>query len=157
MQVSSESPDLSQMGSKGLGVNIPAIDTSLHSDIATDNVSLQSADPLPAQYSYDSFDEVLDWISHFSVVFASKYAPVLFQSHLRLRDHYLSQGNAKGVESVENLIKNDIGICRFEEETEDFRQKFAGKSAKFWRGKFIGWSGEVPYDPSLKGVMCYEL
>ena len=139
MQDWNKASDLCQMDSNDLSANVPNPDT------------------LPAQYSYDSFDEVLDWIAHFSTVFVDKCAPILFASHLRLRDHYLSQGNAKGVESIENLIKNDIGICRFEEETENFRQKFIGKCAKFWQGKFLGWEGEVSYDPSLKGVMGYRL
>jgi hypothetical protein len=56
----------------------------------------------------------------------------------------------KGI-SAENLIKNNVGIFRFEEEIEKFRERFARKSA------IIGWQGEVPYDPSLRGVMLYEL
>ena len=59
--------------------------------------------------------------------------------------------------SVENLIKNHVGICRLDEEMEDFHKKFVGKCARLCEGKFIGWEREAPYDPSSKGVVCYEI
>lgn len=81
----------------------------------------------------------------------------MFDQHLKLREYYELKGISAGVKSVENLIKNDVGIHRFDEETENFRQKFSGKGANFWEGKFIGWEGEVEYNPMLKGVVCYEI
>jgi hypothetical protein len=107
-------------------------------------------DKLLVLYFYDSFDQVLEWIMHFSDIFGHHTTQIL-DGHLALLDYYLSEGNISGVKSAENLIKNNVGIFRFEEEIEKFRERFARKSA------IIGWQGEVPYDPSLRGVMLYEL
>jgi hypothetical protein len=136
------------MDTGNTGVNVSNAESTSPPSIA--------ANQLPAQYSYDNFDQVLVWITHFSSDFV-KCTAAYFWRHLRVRDCYLSRGDTGGVESVENLIKNYVGYLRFEEETENFRQKFAGKCAVFWQGKFLGWLEDVPYNPSLRGVVLYEI
>jgi hypothetical protein len=148
---------MSQMGPADSSFKVQTGAPSASRYIAANDTPVKPAeDSLPAQYSYDSFDQVVEWIAHFSKI-SGPYTLPLFAGHLKLRDYYISKGEAMKAKSVENLIKNDVGICRFDEETENFHQKFAGKSARFCEGKFIGWEGEVPYDPSLKGVVCYEI
>jgi hypothetical protein len=157
MEFSDENANLPQMDSKDNDDNVPNVESTSPPAVAADSVPVESANPLPAQYSYDNFDQALAWIAHFSNVFIDKCTAAHFGGQLKLRDYYLSQGNTEGVKSIENITKNDVGILRFEEETENFHQIFVGKCAKFWRGKFIGWQGEVPYNPSLRGVMGYEI
>src|SRR5438046_60223 len=148
--------NVSQMAFIDTSANVETCESSAP-DVAPHDIAVKSAEhPLPAQYSYDNFYQVLEWIEHFSKVLGHHTA-YIFDGHLKLRDYYLSEGDAGGVKSVENLVKNHVGICRFEEETGNFRQKFAGKSARFCEGKFIGWEGEVPYVSSLKGIMVYEI
>ena len=142
-----------QMDSADSNTNFQTIAPSSPSNLTQDNMAIKATYLMPAQYSYNNFNEVLVWVAHFSNIYGSH----MFDQHLKLREYYESKGNSAGVRSIENLIKNDLGIHRFDEETENFHQKFAGKGANFWEGKFIGWEGEVEYNPKLKGVVCYEI
>jgi len=143
---------MSQITSTDTLANVQSGESLPLPDMGVHEMPIKPAkDQLPAQYSYDSFDQVLKWITHFSDIFGHHTAHI-FDGHLALRYYYLSEGDVGGVKSAENLIKNHVGIFRFEEETENFRERFAGKSARFLQGKFISWQGEVPYDPSLRGV-----
>jgi hypothetical protein len=148
---------MSQIGPIDSSVNVQIGASSASRDVGANDTPVKPADDsLPAQYSYDTFDQVIEWIARLSNV--SGHCPShIFDGHLKLRECYLSQGETMKAKSVENLIKNHVGICRFDEETENFHQKFSGKGARFCEGKFIGWEGEVPYDPSLRGVVCYEI
>lgn len=145
-----------EMDPANSNTNFQTMAPSSPRELTRDNMVIKTTYLMPAQYSYNDFGEVLAWVAHFSNICGSHTAR-MFDQHLKLREYYELKGISAGVKSVENLIKNDVGIHRFDEETENFRQKFSGKGANFWEGKFIGWEGEVEYNPKLKGVVCYEI
>jgi hypothetical protein len=63
-------------------------------DVAANETPVKPAeDSLPAQYSYDNFDRVVEWIAHFSNV-SDHYTAHIFDGHLKFRDYYLSKGEA---------------------------------------------------------------
>jgi hypothetical protein len=59
---------------------------------------------------------------------------------------------------MENLMKNHVGVRRFEEDYPEYFDKAnEGRGLEFYRGRFLGWSDELVYDPTLKSVTVYEL
>jgi hypothetical protein len=60
-----------------------------------------------------------------------------FQSLIRLHKVYSNNGNHAGIQSVENLIKNDVGIRRLARETEDFGENTVDKQRSFKMENFL--------------------
>ena len=107
------------------------------------------------QYEYESFDEVLEWIQ------LSRFDKESLEEVKRFidgRTYFQQKGNSQRVRSVENLVKNSVGIRRMAEDIPDFRTKYFGQVAKFQGGRFLGWhqpSDEC--DWSLPGIVHYEI
>jgi len=116
-----------------------------------------SQSPKAGQYEYGDFEDVLEWIRHFTEV----YGPSLgfaFQRYCGLRSYYLQQSNLEGAQAIENLIKNDVGVRRLREEyPEYFDETNKGRDLKFHTGKFLGWGDVVGYNAALKAVSVYEI
>ena len=97
-KIQTNAVNLSQVGSI---VTSPTVQMGAQSE---DILVKPVEEPLPAQYSYDSFDQVLEWIAHFSNILGH-HTPQIFDGLLKLRDYYLSEGNAGRVKSMENTLK----------------------------------------------------
>jgi hypothetical protein len=107
------------------------------------------------QYEYESFDEVIEWIQPPGFEEGSLEDVKRF---IKLRPYYQRKGNSKGVRSVENLVKNCVGIRRMAEDVPNFRKKYFGQAAKFQGGRFLGW--DQPSDGcdwSMPGIVYYEI
>lgn len=98
----------------------------------------------------------MKWVDRF-IERAHPSLTMAFGRYTGLRNHYLSQGDIDMVQIMEMQIKNHVGIRRLDEDIPRFQEMYSGRVAKFHEGKFLGWSGEVGYDPTLRGVCCYEI
>ena len=117
---------------------VATVDTALRTQthIANTITLLCYSIPRVAQYEYEDFDEVLEWIqpSRFDEESLKRV-----KSFNDLRAYYQQKGNSQGVRSVENLLKKSVGIRRMAEDVPDFRKKYFGLVAKFKAGDF--WDG----------------
>jgi len=83
---------MSQITSTDTLANVQSGESLPLPDMGVHEMPIKPAkDQLPAQYSYDSFDQVLKWITHFSDIFGHHTAHI-FDGHLALRYYYLSEG-----------------------------------------------------------------
>jgi hypothetical protein len=122
----------------------------------TDPMTVTAPIPEIGQYEYADFDEVLQWIQHFTTVFGFRVG-AWFDGPCRLRSYYLEQNRLELVLMMENIIKNDIGVERLREERpEYFMESNVGRTMKFYEGRFLGWRDELIFDPKLRAVTCYE-
>lgn len=81
-----------------------------------------------------------------------------FDQYIRLREYYLEQKDPEATFTMENLIKNHLGVRRLRDDyPELFINQNEGREVEFHQGKFLGWGDEVVYDPNLKGVVAYEI
>jgi len=119
-----------------------------------DKISIPKSIQSYGQYEYSDFDEVLKWVDHFVKV---KGPAPGFTRFVGLREYYINKGMDDRVRSVENLLKNGVGIQRLEEDIPNLRELYLDRTAKFHQGKFLGWQEDVEYDPSLRGVCCFQI
>jgi len=116
-------------------------------------VTKTSVAPLPGQYEYSSFEALLIWVDQCIKVHPTLAIP--FERFISLRQHYISKNNQAGITSIENLIKNEVGIRRLVAEIPNFEAKYSGRGPTFYQGRFIGWKDEIRYDPKMKGMQSY--
>ncbi len=118
-------------------------------------VTKTSVTPLPGQYEYSSFEGLLLWVDQ-----CIKVHPTLatdFQRLISLRQHYISEDNQPGITSIENIIKNEVGIRILVAEIPNFEAKYSGWGPTFYQGRFIGWKDEIRYDSKMKGMQSYGM
>jgi hypothetical protein len=118
-----------------------------------------STKPLPGQYDYASFQEVLRWIRHLVDVHGPRMA-VAFERYIRLRSYYSEEKkDPEAAHIIECIIKNDVGVRRLREDFPEMFQEVSniGRQVEFHEGRFLGWGGEVSYNPELKAVCAYEI
>src|SRR6266496_366217 len=75
----------------------------------------------------------------------------------RILYQVINKGMDDRTRSDENLLKNDVRIQRLEEDIPNLREVYLDRTATFHQGKFLGWQEDVEYDPSLRGVCCFEI
>lgn len=98
-----------------------------------------------------------NWIKHFATVYGYSLGAA-FERYTRLRAYYLTEDNKQGAQTIENLIKNDVGVRRLRQECPHyFDEKNKGRSVEFYQGKFLGWTDELKFDPTLRAVSVYEI
>jgi hypothetical protein len=88
------------------------------------------------QYEYNSFDEVLVWVNKYK----ERYGVTSMDYFLVSRDYFLSINYVGAAELMQDLVKNEIGIRRLEEDypqptVEDLRNFIKGD---FWDGWCMG-------------------
>jgi hypothetical protein len=117
-----------------------------------------STTPLPGQYDYANFEEVLTWIDRLAVVHGPRLA-VAFERYIGMRNCYLEEEkDPEAAHIIESIIKNDVGVRRLNQDfPEMFQESNIGRRVKFHEGKFLGWGDEVSYNPDLKGVCSYQI
>jgi len=89
--------------------------------------------------------------------YKERYGVTSMDDILVSRDHFLRINNVGAAELMQDLVKNEIGIRRLEEDYPQLRETYSGRFAKFHQGRFLGWLVYGDYDPALKGLCCYEI
>jgi hypothetical protein len=112
--------------------------------------------PTIGQYRYNDFTEVIHEIKHIIDIHGPGVGAD-FERFLNLRRYYFEQGEEYRGRSVECMIKNHVGIRRFNEEYPDLLKANVGNRARFFEGRFIGWKEEDRSYLPLKGLTTYVI
>lgn len=103
-------------------------------------------------YEYEDFEEVVKYITE---EYFDEESLRWTRGDVEVYRKAMADGDLRYAECLGNAIKNCVAVHRLTADIPDFVQRYKGKTAFIWRGRFIGWKGEAEWrgKPGLLSVI----